>query len=266
MSEAQGEIIAADSGTRGQQNASSDPYGHRLAQWERRAEWPLVIAACAFLGAYATQILARPGGVLEAAAEATLWVTWAMFLGDYVVRLAIARRRGRWFVRHLLDLAIVVLPMLRPLRLMRFFTVLAIIQRNTGTMLRGKVAIYTVGATVLTVIVAGLAVFDAERGSGGSIRSFGDAVWWAFVSIMTVGYGDYVPVTVTGRIVAVGLMIGGIALIGVVTATLASWIVERVSVRADAAAVATESQVEALRTEVAELKEMIRALGARPAR
>lgn len=238
-------------------------YGTRIARWEKAAEWPLTIAAILFLAAYATQILARPGGLLSALCELVLWVTWAVFLVDYVIRLTLAEHRWRWFYRHLLDLAIVVLPMLRPLRLMRFFTVLAILGRGTGTMLRGRVVLYTVGATVLTVFIAALAVLDAERGVG-NIKTFGDAIWWAFVTITTVGYGDFYPVTFAGRFVAVGLMVGGLALIGVVTATLASWIVERVSDQSAAQAnVASERQVEELRAELGELKDMIREL--RPA-
>jgi voltage-gated potassium channel len=233
-------------------------YGERLARWERAVEWPLVIAALIFLAAYATQILATPEGLVETVAEVVLKATWAVFLVDYVVRLTIAQHRWRWFWRHLLDLAIVALPVFRPLRLMRFFTIIALIHRNTGTMLRGRVALFTVGATAMTVFVAALAVYDAEKGGGGPISTFGDAVWWAFETITTVGYGDYYPVTITGRIVAVGLMVGGIALIGVVTATLASWIVQRVSVEAEEASAATETQVEALRGEIADLKEMLR--------
>ena len=202
-------------------------YGPRIERWQAATGWALTTAAILFLIAYATQILAEPTGTVAAVCEVILYVTWAAFLIDYLVRLAIVENRRRWFVLHLLDLAIVVLPMLRPLRLMRFLAILAIIQRGAGNMLRGRVAVYTVGATILTVIVAGLAVYDAERASG-NIDSFGDAIWWAFVTITTVGYGDYYPVTVTGRLVAVGLMIGGIALIGVVPATLAPWIVERV--------------------------------------
>lgn len=232
-------------------------YGERLARWERAVDWPLMIAAVLFLIAYAAQILDYAAGTVSAVAEVVLWVTWAMFGVDYIVRLVLAEHRGRWFVRHLLDLAIVALPMLRPLRLMRFLTILAIIQRGAGSALRGRVVVYTVGATVLTIVVAGLAVLDAERGHGGDIQSFGDAIWWAFVTITTVGYGDFFPITVTGRIVAVGLMIGGIALIGVVTATLASWIVEKVAVQTTTPA--TEAQVEQLRAEIAELKDIIRA-------
>lgn len=234
-------------------------YGSRIAKWEKAMEWPLTIAAILFLVAYSTQIIAQPDGVLNQICELILWVGWAMFLVDYVVRLFIAQNRWRWFYRHLLDLAIVVLPMLRPLRLMRFLTVLAIIGRGTGNLLRGRVVIYTVGATVLTVFIAALAVTDAEAGIG-DIDTFADGIWWAFVTITTVGYGDFYPVSFTGRIVAVGLMIGGIALIGVVTATLASWIVERVADQTTMKAAATELQVEELHREVLELKAMIRDL------
>lgn len=70
---------------------------------------------------------------------------------------------------------------------------------------------------------------DAERGQvGATISSFGDAWWWAITTMTTVGYGDRYPVTTTGRFVAVGLMIGGIALLGTVTASLASWLSDRV--------------------------------------
>ncbi|WP_022878214.1 potassium channel family protein [Microbacterium sp. B19] len=234
-------------------------YGERLARWERAAQWPMVVAAVVFLASYAAEILAHPGGVVGTIAEILQRVTWVAFAVDYVVRISIAENRWRWFWRHLLDLAIVALPVFRPLRLMRFFTIIALIQRNTESMLRGRVAIYTIGATALTVFVAALAVYDEERGSNGPISSFGDAVWWSFETITTVGYGDYFPVTIGGRIVAVGLMIGGIALIGVVTATLASWIVQRVSMENEQATAATEAQVEAMRAEIAELKDLLRA-------
>ncbi|GAA1970503.1 potassium channel family protein [Microbacterium deminutum] len=222
-------------------------------------EWPLMAAAVVFLIAYATQILAREKGAMSGVAEVVVWVMWAVFAIDYIVRLAITEKRGKWFLRHLLDLAIVIMPMLRPLRLMRFLTILAIIQRGAGSMLRGRVVVYTVGATALTIVIAGLAVLDAEQGQRGPIQNLGDAIWWAFTTITTVGYGDYFPVTITGRIVAVALMIGGIALIGVVTATLASWIIEKVSLEVKVST-ATEEQVEQLRAEIAEMKAMLRAL------
>jgi voltage-gated potassium channel len=62
-----------------------------------------------------------------------------------------------------------------------------------------------------------------------SIKSFRDAVWWSITTITTVGYGDFCPVTTDGRLVAVLLMIGGMSLIGMITAMVATWIVQRVA-------------------------------------
>ena len=212
-----------------------------------------MVAACVFLVAYAVEIV----WVSNLFTAVGLWGTWLVFLVDYVVRLTITKRRGLWFRKHLLDLAIVALPMLRPLRLMRFMTIVALIQRNAGSRLRGKVAVYTFGSAILIILVAALAVLDAERGSSGPIDGFGDALWWAFVTMTTVGYGDFYPVTGVGRAVAAGLMIGGVGLIGIVTATLASWIVEKVSLDDAKEAAATRCQVAELNAEVGELKEMI---------
>jgi voltage-gated potassium channel len=72
-------------------------------------------------------------------------------------------------------------------------------------------------------------MLDAERGDPeANITNFPDALWWGMTTISTVGYGDQFPVTGEGRLIAVGLMLAGIALLGVVTATIASWFVERI--------------------------------------
>ena len=76
------------------------------------------------------------------------------------------------------------------------------------------------------VYAASLAILDVERDHPESeIKTFGDALWWASTTVTTVGYGDLHPVTGMGRLVAVALMIGGITLLGIMTATMASWIV-----------------------------------------
>lgn len=131
---------------------------------------------------------------------------------------------------RLVDLAIVILPLLRPLRLLRLIIVLiGVIQKAVGHAIRGKVILYTISGAVLLVYVASLAVLQAERGQPDAhITDFGDAVWWAITTITTVGYGDVYPVTTTGRVIAALLMIGGISLVGSITATIASWIVQTV--------------------------------------
>ena len=192
------------------------------------------------------------------ACELVVNVTWVMFVVDYVVMLVLAEQRVRWFLRHLLDLAAVALPFLRPLRLLRLVQLFRVLQHTTGAAVRGRVTLYVVVTTALLVVVSALAVFDVERHApGATIVSFGDALWWAMVTITTVGYGDLTPVTEAGRLIAVGVMVGGIALLGVVTATLASWIIEQVGRRDEAAQSATRREIRELTAEVRALRQEI---------
>lgn len=183
------------------------------------------------------------------------WLAWAVFALDYAARLALSRRRLAFVLANLLDLAVVVLALLRPLRLLRLVTLLHVLNRHAGHSLRGRVLVYVIGATSLVMFVAALALLDAERDHPeGNVRTFGDALWWAFATVTTVGYGDRYPVTAPGRAVAAGLMLAGIALLGVVTATFASWLIERVQQVEEASQAATRRDVEALAAEVAALR------------
>lgn len=230
----------------------------RLRAWERATEWPLTGAAVIFLGVYAWEILTNAQGGAKETAEFVIGAVWALFGVDYLVRLVLAPSRGRWFLRHLPDLAIIVLPILRPLRLLRLVTLVSIMQRSAGTALRGRITLYTLGSAALLIFTSALAVLEAERHEpGSSIRSFGQALWWALTTFSTVGYGDSVPVSTQGRFIAALLMIGGVALAGVVTATLASWIVSLVEEENAEQEAATQAQVAALQAQVSELSERI---------
>ena len=242
--------------------------GACLSAWERRSDWPLTAIALAFLAVYAWEVIADLHGAARAGTELAMDVMWAVFIADYLVRLALAPQRGRWFVRHLFDLAVVVLPVLRPLRLVRLIALIGVLHRGAGMALRGRITAYTAGGVTLLVVVSSLAVLDAERGAPGTpIRTYGEAVWWALATITTVGYGDLAPVTAVGRWAAVLLMIGGVALAGVVTATLASWIVSLVAEESAEQEAATRAQVEVLQRQVTALIERVEHLGAdRPAR
>lgn len=201
-------------------------------RWERTTDAILMAAAVAFLGAYAVPIIHpdSPRWLLRVCAV-TAWATWGLFVLDYVTRLFRAEDRRRFLIHHLLDLVIIALPLLRPLRLLRLVTLLSVLNRRAITGLRGRVAVYVAGGSSLLVFCGALAVLDAERGhSEANIRGFGDAIWWAVTTMATVGYGDRFPTTGTGRLAAAALMLGGITLLGVVTATLASWLLEHVSV------------------------------------
>lgn len=233
----------------------------RLERYEQRTEWPLAAVAIPFLALYSVQMLAAPEGRGATVLTAALVALYVLFVADYLARLYLADPRGRWFLRHLFDLAIVALPFLRPLRLLSLVVVVNMLQRALGHTIRGKVVAYTVCGAVLIVYVASLAIIDIEAdNSDANITRFGDALWWSITTV-TTGYNDLSPLTAEGRIVAVALMIGGISLIGIVTATLASWIVQRVAEEDTANQAATTAQINELRQEMRMLAESVNADG-----
>lgn len=226
-----------------------------LSTWERKSEWPLAGSAVLFAAIYGWDVLDRPTGGWVIAGWVMTGVIWAVFVVDYVIRLRLAPERKHWFIRHWFDFAMVVLPMFRPLRLLRLVTLFTILQRSADTALRGRVIVYAALSAVILVFLAGLAMLDSERSAPGStITTFGNALWWAIVTMTTVGYGDYTPVTITGRLIATGMMIAGIALLGTVTATLASWLVQRIAENEEVSEAATRKQVDELTDEVRALR------------
>lgn len=100
--------------------------------------------------------------------------------------------------------------------------------RSIGYFFRLRSVIYIVAAVALTIIVAGAVVAEVERDApGANITSLGTGLWWAVVTISTVGYGDVYPVTTVGRVLAGALMFFGVAMFGILTATLASSFAKR---------------------------------------
>jgi voltage-gated potassium channel len=230
----------------------------RVERWDQRTDGPLAGVAIAFLALYSVKVLVRPAGGADKAVDIALLAVYCIFVADYAVRLYLADPRGRWFIRHLWELPIIVLPFLRPLRLLSLAVVVNALQRAVGQTIRGKVMVYTACGAVAIVYAASLAILDVEGTRPESkIHNLGDALWWAITTVTTVGYGDLSPATPMGKLVAVALMIGGIALVGSVTATLASWIVQRVAQEDTASEVATRAEIEELRDEIRRLSNLL---------
>jgi len=230
-----------------------------LQRFERHTEWPLAAAAVIFLVLFSRQVLAEPHGREAHIVWAINWVIWALFFVDYFVRLSLATDRWHWFWRHLLDFAIITLPLLRPLRLLRMLVLIEVLQKAVGDAFRGRIVVYTASGVLLLIYTSALAVFDKERYLAGTkIDSFGKAIWWSITTVTTVGYGDVYPITNAGRVIAVLLMIGGISLVGVVTAALASWIIQRVAEEDAMHQAATVAHIDELRGEIRELGQQLR--------
>jgi voltage-gated potassium channel len=120
--------------------------------------------------------------------------------------------------------------------------------------------------TLVTSAIVGASaalLWVAERDARDSnIHSFGDAVWWAMETITTVGYGDHHPTTVAGRFVASALMVVGLALVGVITATVVTWFFSELDVLRDVRKIEaeeerTEASLAEILTELARLNERL---------
>lgn len=154
------------------------------------------------------------------------WVCWLGFAGDFLWGLIKSGDKKKFLLSHPLEIVAVALPMLRPLRLLRLI--------SFGSLVLEKVSIgKSVGITIKVIVttlffgyIAAIQITIIERVSpSGNIKNFSDGLWWAFTTITTVGYGDRYPTTTEGRILAVCLMVLGISLLGVVSATIAAWFV-----------------------------------------
>lgn len=188
-----------------------------------------MLLAVAFLVAYAWPILdprMEPG--IRSFLIVLSWTVWAAFGVDFLIRLGLADERMSYALRHWYDLVLILLPLIRPLRLLRLVVLARILDRSVGDTLAGKTLVYVSGAASLATGLAAVAILDAERGApGANIKTFDDALWWAATTVTSVGYGDRFPVTTEGRIVAFALMLVGIGLIGTVMASVAAWMLQR---------------------------------------
>ncbi|MET9329173.1 ion channel [Tsukamurella sp. NPDC003166] len=233
----------------------------RRQVWERRTN-PLMIAlALAFLAVYAVQVLdVAPTPLVHKLVDGGDILIWACFVLDYAVRLGLSTDRWRFVRTHPIDLIAILLPPFRPLRALRAAPLL-IGGLHRSRLTRARLAVFVGTTSVLVMFLCSLAFLDAERGAPGTkISGYGDALWWAAVTVTTVGYGDIYPVTGEGRAVALLLMVFGIGLISFAIGTATSWVVDQLKA-VDASARRTDREVDELTAEVRALREEIARLG-----
>ncbi len=205
-------------------------------------------------------------------------LTWLVFLVDYVVHIRHLNHYGRTRLGRF-DLVVVVLtapwfllPGAQPgrfvvlLRLARLARVVVATRGSRRLLERlGRVVIVAVGV----VVIASLVAYHAEHPTNSEFATVGDAIWWGIVTLTTVGYGDIVPKTPTGRWAGVVIMVTGIAVLGTLAGSLSSFFrvddsadeadaetaVERAD--GDGALVALTAEVRALRRQLDVLTDRI---------
>ena len=200
----------------------AEPMGEKYDRYSRRTDHWLAVLAFVFLIVWSTRIIffvSLPPVVRNILLVAQGWI-WVVFLVDIIIRAVISKKSWRYLWTHPIDVIAVAVPAARPLKVLTAFTQSAAFATSKGRMK----TMQAVGISVVLLIwIGSVAVLSAEGHIEDSqINTFGDALWWAVVTVTTVGYGDFAPVSVEGRIIAVVMMLLGIALIGVVTASVAA--------------------------------------------
>ncbi len=166
-------------------------------------------------------------------------VLCVVFLFDFFRNLRLAPNKWAYFLKGggWLDLlGSIPFYAFAIFRVARLFRIVRQLRRMTGGEFRRMLTRQLAQSTLLfTLVVALILVFTiswgvllAEQGApNANIKTYHDAVWWAFVTITTVGYGDYYPVTGWGQFMAVILMFFGLGIIGVLSSYLASTFISR---------------------------------------
>ena len=167
------------------------------------------------------------------------WFIWAAFAMELLVKTYLSVSRRQYLIEHWYDVVIVVVPFLRPLRLVRSFRLLRAARamrlvsyglrllHEAHDMVTSHGLHYaTIIGAALFFVLAALALAFERQASGSNIHTYGDAIWWGIATITTVGYGDRFPVTTEGRVISVMIMLLGISLFSLITAAVAAMFVQ----------------------------------------
>jgi voltage-gated potassium channel len=155
---------------------------------------------------------------------------WVWFIVDYLIRLARAGHARRLFIRtRAFDLISLIVPILRPFLIVVYIWRLPAFRYGNASRQRLRYLLSKNVFAIIFVYTDSWAVWMIERRvPGANIINFEDALWWGFTTITTVGYGDFTPITVWGRILGVALMAVGIVALGGTSAASVSDLTERV--------------------------------------
>jgi len=201
-----------------------------VAKWEKYSTIPLAVLALVYLALYAVEVLGDESSAVLFDLVAISDIIWGIFIVDYLARLVMHEDRKLFLKRNVIELIGLLLPFFRAFRMLRVVIAINFLTRAAKS-LQGRINIYIGLVLPILVLTCSLGVFEAEhRAPGANITQYGDALWWAFVTITTIGYGDYYPVTFEGRAIAVLLMLSGLALVSVITVSFASWFLDRMNI------------------------------------
>ncbi len=219
-------------------------HGNTRPQYEalrKRLERPLDLLVVPAALATIPIVIAQELGETQQWIVIADWAVWSIFVLDFGLLGFTAANRARYCLRNILGLLIVVVsfPLLpdllasirvvriaRAVRLLRLIRVSAVLLRSIRSLRRmaGVQSVIYMGALTLTLAAlgAGLLVVLEPRTVN---HSFLDGLWWALVTVSTVGYGDITPQTLLGRLLAVVLMLSGLGLLSTLAAAVSAYFI-----------------------------------------
>jgi voltage-gated potassium channel len=247
-----------------------------LQQWEDWSETPMLVLSFAWLGLFIVELVWGLTPILEAIGT-TIWIA---FILDFIIKFILAPRKFSYIKHHWLIVLSLMIPALRIFRIMRViqplqsihgirgFQLLRItIGTNRGMRLFGasfqrRGFSYVAGLTVIVTLIgsAGMYAFECEVPNG-IITDYGIALWWTAMVMTTIG-SDYFPKTAEGRILCFFLALYAVVVFGYLTATLATFFIDR-DAESDDAELAGAKSIKALQSEITGLRTDIQALVSR---
>lgn len=213
---------------RRQSIAGAKPSGGRhdlVDDIERVTKYPMALLGVAWLVIAIIIVTTDVNASASTVLVGTLFVLWAVLLVEYVVRLAVTPDRRGYLKRRWAEPATVGVPPLQGWHFVGIEKMCLLIHEGAlrvEAILKHHSLFRVLIAAATLILGAWLVLLFEENAKGSNIHNYPDALWWAIVTVTTVGYGDRYPTTGGGRAVAVILMLVGIGLIGVLTATVAS--------------------------------------------
>jgi voltage-gated potassium channel len=211
--------------------AGVEPHEQPAARlWAKRLEWPMLLVALWIPLQWYLEETQAIGPMLARIAD---WLIWLAFLVETALLSALVRNRREYLLRNWMNLAIIVggLPvvwqytpligLMRSLRLVLVIVLLARLSRTVRKLLSRHQLGTTLAVAFVTMVLSGIIVSRIDP----SIGTVWDGMWWAWVTMATVGYGDVVPHSAAGRLFGSLLILFGVVLLSLLTANLAAFFI-----------------------------------------
>lgn len=201
-------------------------------RWAARFEWPMLLVAAWIPVQW---YLEQRGDLPAHASRVGDWLVWLVFVAETAVLTALVRDRRRYLLGNWMNLAIIALGIpllwgdtplagtLRSLRLLLLLGLFARLSRSVRAVLARNRLGPTLAFSAVVLTLAGVLISGVDPAVG----SAWDGIWWAWVTVTTVGYGDVVPSTPAGRVIASLVMLLGLGLFALLAANVSAFLIGR---------------------------------------